>query len=58
MDKGEMNYVLVDVRSPEEYGKEHIVGYQHSGLQRPQHLMFLLRPIKKKKKELSTHSKM
>ena len=26
MDKGEMNYVLVDVRSPQEYGKEHIIG--------------------------------
>jgi len=26
MDKGEMNYILVDVRSPQEYEKEHIVG--------------------------------
>lgn len=26
MDKGETNYVLVDVRSPQEYEKEHIVG--------------------------------
>lgn len=26
MDKGEKNYVLVDLRSPQEYEKEHIVG--------------------------------
>ncbi len=26
MDKGETNYVLVDVRSPQEYDKEHIIG--------------------------------
>lgn len=26
MDKGETNYALVDVRSPQEYEKEHIVG--------------------------------
>lgn len=26
MDRGETNYVLVDVRSPQEYEKEHIVG--------------------------------
>ncbi|MBI2051576.1 rhodanese-like domain-containing protein [Candidatus Roizmanbacteria bacterium] len=26
MDKGEKNYVLVDLRSPQEYVKEHIVG--------------------------------
>lgn len=26
MDKGETNYVLVDVRSPQEYENEHIVG--------------------------------
>lgn len=26
MDKGETNYTLIDVRSPQEYKKEHIVG--------------------------------
>ena len=26
MDAGETNYVLVDVRSPQEYEKEHVIG--------------------------------